>query len=748
MMTIESEPYSTVVLLGVSDQHNHQDLISKELNNYSNKDLIKFYRDFHILSVSTVDDSANPHLVVNTADTSEKHIIQNISEVKKDANPINDDFWFMETFKMPHDGELEIERKVPLKCLTWKLIALSLNSEKEYTLLAEKKIKVTRKFFIDVRLPSTLRYNDVARVDVLLMNNMNKSLDFNLTLSENPLISNINMMEKIAGKCKFVLANSTHEIKKLVHVDAESVASATFYFKPLEIGSTRDNTLTVTAENDPEGISEKVDKFLSVEEEIKSKEFNEKIYIDLRDSKQFNRSIEIFIGEKAHKRSVNIEVTLTSSLVDRNLIEPEKILKISEAASKAGKVEFIFKMIQSAMKIIYMSKSNHIDINDKKYQAFIDQTLEIVLKMNNEDGSFSLPAHGIYYKKVWTTAYILEFLGYVTELKGFAVNNSIIENSMAFIEAHQAKNGSFTEAYMDHNSDDLKLKLNVQVLRAFAKFSDNASEPNHSFQRESATKAFKFLDGSSFMMRKNLDYAMWLSIVPLDQQKKEKSYHNIFMNFRSLGVRENNFLYWDIQHGNRSATPIKDIPEKVEIACYIMEYFLAQKKLDDDALHVMSWLSHTFRQHGEIISRDESHVVMSMLLMFLDRFHVSQNHIGVEVINELNQKWNLKINPSEQLSILNKVINSRSRNINIYATGSGFAMLDVIYSYAMPVENFKDNFEIQIEVAKTSLESDKVMGLRVCVNQNDDRRNSGETKLDDDIDEEPTTVEIEIPDKY
>lgn len=746
MITIEGEPYSTVVLLGVSNQHNHQDLISKELNNYSNRDLAKFYRDFHILSVFTREEDANLHLVVNTADTSDSQKTHNNSQVKKEANPTNDDLWFIETFKMPHDGELEIERKVPQKCLTWTLIALSLTSEKEYKLLAEKKIKVTRKFFIDVRLPKTLRYNDVVRVDVLLMNNMEKSLDFNLTLSSNPVIRNINMMQKVAGKCKFVLANSTHETLKLVHVDAESVSSAIFYFKPLEIGSTRDNTLTVTALNDLEDISEKSIEYLNVEEEIKSKEFNEKIYIDLRDSKQFNKSIEIFIDKEAHKRSVNIEVALTSSLVDHDLMEPEKILKMSESAGKAGKVEFIFKIIQSAMKIIYMSKSKQIDINDMRYQKFINHTLEIVHKMNKEDGSFSLPAHDIY-KKVWTTAYMLEFLGFVRELKGFAVNDSIIDNAISFVEAHQAQNGSFVEGYMDHDADDLKLKLNVQVLRAFSKFSFNKTEFDIGNQRESATKAFKFIDSKSSMMRKNLDYAMWLSIAPFGRPKDERSHHQI-INFKSLGVRENNFFYWDIQHGNRSATPIKDIPEKVEIACYIMEYFLAQEKLDDDALHVMSWLSHTFRQHGEIIIRDESQVVMSMLLMFLDRFHVSQNHIDVGVINELNQKWYLKINPFEQFSTHNKVINSRSRNLNIYATGSGFAMLDVIYSYAVPVKNVTDNFEIQIEVAKTSLESDKVLALKVCVNQNDDLRNSGETKLEDDIEDETTTVEIEIPDKY
>lgn len=688
------------------------------------KELKRIKHDFQLVSIFLNEDEDQSSSIFRTIDTSLLDRKLHTSDHQKVKRLKNHELWLFETFKTRSDGKYEIERNVPSKCLTWTLAAISLNQKNELDFSNVIKVEASKKFFIDVKLSTSLRYNEVSRVDILIMNNLEKSIEVDLTVFKSQLIDNLKFMKFRTG-CKFTV-DSKAEMSENVHVKAKAVESATFYFKPLVTQKSQMNFLRVTAESSFERLFDEAKKMLEVDTEIKNREYTTRVAIDLRNSSEFDDNVEIYIPEFALKKSVNIEVMLSSNLVDKDLMDPQKILKISTQNSQD---DLIHKMIQSTLTLVYLSKSNQIDINESKYVHFINQSLHLILDRQNQlDGSFSFQAYA-KYKIVWTTAYLLEFIGFVKDVKFIEVDENVITKAIDFLKRHQADNGSFVD--YDYE-DNLKCKLNAQVIATFSRF------PEHfEMNQNILLKCVDFLMNQIIDIETNLDNARVIYAAATLKQYK------LIQDFKSLSIRQNDFLFWEVVRKQKSEKPIKDVPEKVEIACYSLIAFLSDDKLDEDkdvVFPVMTWLSNTFRQHAQVFMIKDSFVVMKMLLMHQERFLSSENNIKVQVHNEIKQKWTMEIDESNQLSQQSKLINSKSRQLAINAVGKGFAMLEIFYSYAQPVEDFVDKFEILVEVSNTLIESDSVMELRICIQRNHDI----EENL---ISEEPTTVEIEFPDK-
>lgn len=136
---------------------------------------------------------------------------------------------------------------------------------------------------------------------------------------------------------------------------------------------------------------------------------------------------------------------------------------------------------------------------------------------------------------------------------------------------------------------------------------------------------------------------------------------------------------------------------------------------------------------------------MKMLMILQDRLSTRRNFMKVQISNEHKQNWVMEIDETKQLPMPSIQINSKSRYLTVSAEGSGFVLLDLIYSYTTPVEDFKDEFKIHIQVSQTALKSEWEMELRVCIEKNPRKNDEDENEADSF--DETTTVEIEIPDK-
>lgn len=726
------EPYSTVILMAFTKQQNELDSMFNEfrLRNLEPKDFESIKQDFLMTNIF-LGHSSESSAILKTIDTSRLNGINEISyksdlQRQKNKGLKNHEIWLFETFQTRSDGSYQLNRTIPSKFLTWTLAAVCINQKDELGFSIGNEVEVSKKFFIDVKLQTKLRYNKVARADILIFNNLDKSIEVSLSFSQT---QNLKFMRKKEG-CRFIIDSNPEILNATVNMKPKSVESRTFYFKPMVVQKSKTNTLEVTAENS-EGLFHKVEIELQVESESKNREYSLRVPVDLRNSSKFNKNIEIseFVPGSALKQSVSIEISLSSNLVNKDLMNPTKIMNISTQTSKE---DFINKMMQSTLTLVYLSKSNHIDINEPKYKNFINQTLNLILeRQNKSDGSLRFEGYS-KYKSVWITAYILEFIGLVDNFKFIKVHDNVITNAFNFLIRHQVDNGSFID--YDDSVDDLKIKLNTQIISTFSKFPKQ-----YEINRNIVKKCVDFLDKSQFNMKKNLNMAMILHAVAIyNHTSWRESMESFKMNY---GILQNNFIFWEVVGRKKSEKPIKDIQEKVEIASYMLMSLLNEEELDEAVFPVMTWLSNTFSQHAQVFMIKDSFVVMKMLLMYQERFLTSKNRIEVQVENGINnQKWSMKIDESDQLSEQSKIINSKSHQLSINAVGEGFAMLDIFYSYAEPVEDFDDKFEILIDVENILVESDSIMEMKVCINRNLDI----EVNL---ISEEPATVEIEIPKK-
>jgi CD109 antigen len=258
-------------------------------------------------------------------------------------------------------------------------------------------------------------------------------------------------------------------------------------------------------------------------------------------------------------------------------------------------------------------------------------------------------------------------------------------------------------------------------------------------------------------------YALAIASYALELAKHESRYE-LFAKLNSKAEKSNGMMYWKKEiledglktywvHRSRSTV-------NVEMSSYAMLTYILAGYVDQ-TFPIMKWLVSQRNYRGGFQSTQDTVVGLQALSQLATKipFSNSQMRISVKPGHSAQKSFNLN---SENSLILQKAeLPSSSRTFEVTASGNGFAILQISYSYNLDNSGKHPRFNLKPTIDSTS--NKEFLNLKVCTSfvpdSQDDKSNmaimevtlpSGFTFDNDHLKELMSTekVKVRIHDQY
>lgn len=226
------------------------------------------------------------------------------------------DFWFFETSKVEEDGTIEVSKSTPEKVRNWTIVAAVFHPEHGPIFSEILSIKVSANISMQVITPTSTRFREPTKIDVLVFNSMPESEKVQVTMSKGDNYEDFEFLD-----CEHQSSDGfmkTHELE----VAANSVGSVSFYFRPMRPGNLELN-LKVEPEN---AEATETERTLFVEREGLTKYSVTSQLIDLRESGRFSSRSQLPVYSAAISKSVKIEASIETDLIKTAILNARNLM--------------------------------------------------------------------------------------------------------------------------------------------------------------------------------------------------------------------------------------------------------------------------------------------------------------------------------------------------------------------------------------------------------------------------------------
>jgi A-macroglobulin TED domain len=361
-----------------------------------------------------------------------------------------------------------------------------------------------------------------------------------------------------------------------------------------------------------------------------------------------------------------------------------------------------------SLKYFYSSKFKML--NRTEINSLLEHAYGFILGRMNSDGSFSYQGFG-KMESVWLTAHVVKCFNSVENV--MTVNSTFIMKALEFLKRLQKPvnavdlsqrniSGSFVEIGIQNKVDVL---LTAHVAIAF--LENSRFSPHFSMEID---KAFEFLDQNIASLTNAREKAVVTYAMALANHSSTNSLIN---ELTEEGKR--------IWHEN-SEEELDDAQrmENIEVASYtILALLKANKELS--AFPLVLWLVEQVKQSDGNFMLEGSVAPIQALTEVSKTFFNSKFSIKLNVTNHKKQ-ISLKIDESTSPDTTFFNLPPNELKFHLDATGSGFAVLEVVLSYKTAIKEFKDKFSISVS---TEIK-EEILFLSVCVEVNADQSSDEE----------------------
>lgn len=255
---------------------------------------------------SVIGNSKNPELPTNP---DEDRLRQGFPET-----------WIFETAKADSEGRVSLTKILPDSTTTWSVAAISIHPKYGFQVSQIHNVTVAQQFFVQLRLPYSIRYHEVLKIDALVFNHIPSQegdVEVDVTLYRTDEGDDFEFIERF-NDCSYV-SQLERELTVRVSIAPNSVGSASFLIRPIKTGKL---PVKVKAQIESAEMFDEVEETLKVEHEEETNYVNRALLIDLRRSLGIvQHQFEISIPDEAIKKSIRIEGALAGNLLGSTKID-------------------------------------------------------------------------------------------------------------------------------------------------------------------------------------------------------------------------------------------------------------------------------------------------------------------------------------------------------------------------------------------------------------------------------------------
>ncbi|XP_011158223.1 CD109 antigen isoform X2 [Solenopsis invicta] len=597
--------------------------------------------------------------------------------------------WLWQTLDAGYNGKTELRRTVPDSITSWVLTAFSVNDAHGLGLIEEpRKLKVFKPFFISVDLPYSVIRGEIVGIQIVVFNYMNKDLTAEVLLTNE-------------GQFDFAeVSNEVHDAPKLelyrrkkVDVKANSGSSVSFMIIPRELGYI---TIKATANSVMAGDS--VEHKLLVNAEGETQYKNEAVFLDLRNAEQGGANVTINIPNNAVPGSENIQISAVGDILGPSIPNLANLIRMPFGCGEQNMLNFVPNIVI----LNYLKNTNQLtQAVQSKALKYLDIGYQQELTYRHSDGSFSAFGMSDSSGSTWLTAFVAKSFKQAGEY--IAVEDRIINEALQWLANNQAPNGSFPEVGKVSHRDMQGGAANGLALTAYTliAFLENELSPDQYVPRyrNVINKAVDYIVRN--MDGLNDTYALSLCAYALNLAKHP--YETSAFNFlESKTMTKGDLKWWSKPIPKDNKNPHYSLPRSVdvEMTSYALLLYL-KRNLVTDAIPVMKWLVKQRNTEGGFASTQDTVIGLQALAKLAEKLSKDASSVRIAFKHEEGQGY-ININGGNSMILQKQILPTKTRYVNITASGKGFVLVQVSYQYNLNVTGAFPLFTLDPQVDKNS----------------------------------------------
>ncbi|XP_062547422.1 thioester-containing protein 1 allele R1-like isoform X2 [Armigeres subalbatus] len=609
--------------------------------------------------------------------------------------------WIWEMFEnQSFSGEKTITKKVPDTITSWIITGFSVSPVYGLGLTRQpRKLNVFLPFFVSTNLPYSVKRGEIVSIPIVIFNYMDSDQTAEVTFH------NTEQEFEFADVENEVHENANLELfrKKSVHVPSNTGKTIPFMIKPSKLGHI---TIKVTATTPLAG--DGVERQLLVEPEGLPQYVNKAAFVDLRATPEANSNFTVEIPKNAVPDSTRVEIAVIGDVLGSTIQNLDSLIRMPYGCGEQNMLNFVPNIVV----LDYLKNTNQLTASiEGKAKKFMESGYQRELTYKHDDGSFSAFGKSDPKGSTWLTAFVARSFKQAAD--HISVDEKIIDKSLEWLSDQQAANGSFPEVGKVSHTDmqggsGQGIALTAYTLIAFLE--------NKNLIPKYTNVINKALD---YIVRntQGLDDTYALAIAAYALQLADHSAKDYTLStLDTKASTDEDQKWWNKpipEDDKKNPWYGKPNSVNVEMSAYGMLAFM-EAGLDSDALPIMKWLISQRNDKGGFQSTQDTVVGLQALAKLAAKISSKNNDVTIIVTYNENQQKEMKVNAENNIILQKFELPPSAKDIDIKATGRGFAVVSLGYKYNMNVTGEWPRFVLDPQVNKNS--NQDYLHLTVCTN--------------------------------
>ncbi|KAL1124405.1 hypothetical protein AAG570_001034, partial [Ranatra chinensis] len=605
--------------------------------------------------------------------------------------------WLWEMLDAGFDGKASLRKSVPDTITSWVISAFTIDPLYGLGLIeAPRSVKVFRPFFVSLDLPYSVIRGETVSIPVVVFNYMDQTVAADVTIENVGQFDFADYSNDVYQQPKLELYR-----RKKLQIAPRSGGTTSFMITPKELGYI---SIKVTAKSTLAG--DAVERKLLVKPEGETQYKNMGMFVDLRNKRSYKTNITLDIPINIVPGSELIEIGAVGDILGPSIPNLIHLIKMPFGCGEQNMLNFVPNIVI----LDYLKNSNQLTqaIETKSLQ-YLEAGYQQELSYKRADGSFSAFGKADANGSTWLTAFVAR--SFRQAMKYINVEEKVIEESLQWLSGNQDPSGAFPEvgqvSHRDMQGGSAKgLALTAYTLIAFLE-NRNATSRYNSVVNKGIEYILNNINGLDDNYAIAIStYALHLAQHPM----KEVAFNLLETKSKTAGEMK----WWKrSERESDSKNPHSLLPNSVdvEMTAYAMLTYL-NRGLVEDAVPIMKWLVSQQNNDGGFASTQDTVVALGALAKLAETIVSRSNDITITFTYGKGVSNEIRVNSVNSMILQKQLISKKVRQLNITATGQGFAIVQVSYRYNVNVTGAWPLFTLDPQVDKNS--DSNHLQLSVC----------------------------------
>ncbi|XP_071088375.1 CD109 antigen-like isoform X9 [Haliotis cracherodii] len=615
----------------------------------------------------------------------------------KEVEKIRSDFpetWLWTNMTSGTDGKAVISTTVPDTITSWVASAFAVNTQSGLGIApTSAKIRVFRPFFVSLNLPYSVTRGEQLALQAIVFNYLTQDVDAVVSIPQSK--DYLNVVIDANGREQTESKDQT----QTVHVKAGGATSVYFPIVPATLGKI---DLTVSARSTL--AADAVKRQLLVEPEGTPKEYNVPVLIDLKQATSFSKNVPITLPQNVVSGSQTARITAIGDLMGPTVSGLDSLLRMPTGCGE----QTMLGLAPDVFVTNYLTATKQLtgDIEDKAIK-YMESGYQRELTYQHKDGSFSAFGDRDPSGSMWLTAFVIKTFH---QAKPYTfIDDDVLTRAVDWMVARQKADGSFPEPgrviHKDMTGGSNKgASLTAYVLIALLENNDlvgNVQQRIHT----ATTKALQFLENETPAD----DYSLAIITYALQLAGSTKT-DTSFATLNSHAIVKDGFKYWHRPEvkTTQSTTKYWRPPSTkkaidIEMTAYALLIF-GEKNDFSGGLNIMKWLASQRNPHGGFSSTQDTVLALQALSEFAKMAY--SNNFDIQVtVSSGSFRHQFSVNQNNALVLQSVELPSIPSSVNVQATGSGIALVEVAVFFNVEAEVEEPTFDVTVTLLSEDINS-------------------------------------------